>query len=226
MMCPEYIAGVRQLLGEYFDTMFDDIQLASSPADRAIALSQFTREFGQVQGDPHDENPLTCAPAAILIPSGSLFARDHGRKHDLRFIRPMFQHLSIGDGRYESNQSRYRRLINLVTLTEAQKIRTYRREFHSGYKGVAVDSIWLTHDMMEIVFQRWYRNAVDAFFARHPEYQDNLSALGLRDQFFLTFRMFPFVQSPLTDFLSVISGTSHFLCNGAITVSACSDRGG
>ena len=86
MTCPEYIVDVRQLLGAYFDTMLDDIQTASSPADRATALSQFTREFGQVQGDSHDENPRNCAPAVILIPPGFLFARDHDRKHDLRFI--------------------------------------------------------------------------------------------------------------------------------------------
>jgi hypothetical protein len=83
MTCPEYFVDVRQLLGAYFDTMFADIQMASSPGDRATALSQFIREFGQVQGDPRDENPRMCAPAVILIPPGSLIARDHGRKHDL-----------------------------------------------------------------------------------------------------------------------------------------------
>jgi hypothetical protein len=209
MTCPKIIADVRQLLGAYFATMFDDIQLASSPADRATALSQFTREFGHVHSDPRDETPLTCATVEILIPLGSILVCDHGRKHDLRFIWQMFQHLSIGDGLYESNQSQYMRLINLVTLTEAQ-IRTYHREFHSGYKGVNVDSIWLSHDLMETVFQGWYRNAVLAFFVRHPEYHDNMSALRPRDQFFLTFRTFHFVQSPLSELLSVTSGTSHF----------------
>jgi hypothetical protein len=100
-------------------------------------------------------------------------------------------------------------LIHLVTLTEVQ-IRTYHRGFNPGYKGVAFDSIWLIRDLMEIVFQRWYRNAVDAFFDRHLEYQDNLSALCPRDQLFSTFRMFHFVQSPLSEFLSVVSNTSHF----------------
>jgi hypothetical protein len=41
MKCPESIVDIRQLLGTYFDTMFDDIQLAPSSADRASALSQF-----------------------------------------------------------------------------------------------------------------------------------------------------------------------------------------
>ena len=98
-----------------------------------LSASRWLREFGHVLGDPRDETLLTHATAEILIPPGSMFDRDHGRKHDLRFIRQMFQYLSIGDGLYESNQPRYMRLINLVTLTEAQ-IRTYHREFHSGYR--------------------------------------------------------------------------------------------
>ena len=112
--CPGTIADVRQLLGAYFATMFDDIQIAVSPADRANALSQFTREFGQVQGNPLDEIPLTRAPTEIQIPPWSFFAHDHGRALDLRFIQQMFQNLSIGNGLYESNQVRYMRLINIV----------------------------------------------------------------------------------------------------------------
>ncbi len=47
------------------------------------------------------------------------------------------------------------------------------------YKGTDVDNIWLTHDLMETMFQGEYRNEVDVFFTRHSEY--------------LTFRMFHFV---------------------------------
>jgi hypothetical protein len=120
------------------------------------------------------------------MPRESLFARDHGKVHDLRCIRQMFQHLCIGDGLYESNHSRYRRLINFVTLSEAQ-IRSYHRGFYPGYKGVAVDSIWLTQDLIEIVFQRWDRNAIETFFDRPPEFQENLSVLRPREQVFLYF---------------------------------------
>jgi hypothetical protein len=66
--------------------MLDDIQTAPSPADRATALSQFTLEFGEVQGNSHDETPLTSAPTKIPIPSGSFFEREHGKWHDLQFI--------------------------------------------------------------------------------------------------------------------------------------------
>ena len=70
--------------------MLGDIQNAPvhCPVDRAITFSQFTREFGEVQGNPHDETSLTSAPTEFLIPTGgAFFARDHGRKHDLRFAR-------------------------------------------------------------------------------------------------------------------------------------------
>ncbi len=73
--CPKTIPDVRQLLGAYFETIFNDIQCASSPADRITASSQFTREFGFVDGDPHDAIPLTYTPAEIVIPQGSIFDR-------------------------------------------------------------------------------------------------------------------------------------------------------
>ena len=52
--------------------MLGDIQNAPvhCPVDRAITFSQFTREFGEVQGNPHDETSLTSAPTEFLIPTG------------------------------------------------------------------------------------------------------------------------------------------------------------
>ena len=70
--------------------------------------------------------------------------------HNLKFIRQMFRHLPIGNDLYdlyESNQSRYMRLINLVILTE------YHRDLYPDYKGADGDSIWLTHDLVETVLQ-------------------------------------------------------------------------
>ncbi len=87
--CPKTTADVRQLFGAYFTTMLDDILNAPSLADRATALSQFTREFGEVQGNPLDETPRTSAPTKIPIPTGSFVV------HALEFIRHMFRHLSL-----------------------------------------------------------------------------------------------------------------------------------
>ena len=62
----------------------------------------------------------------------------------------MFRHvpIPIGNGLDESNQSRYMRSINLVTLTEAQT-RAYHPELYPDpdYKGADVDSIWFRRRM-------------------------------------------------------------------------------
>ncbi len=102
------------------------------------------------------------------------------------------------------------RLIKLVTLTEAQ-IRANHRELYPGYKGVAVDSIWFTHDLMEIVFQGWCREAVDVFFIQYPEYRENLSALRPRDQFFLTSQTFHCIVNHkyVTIFVTIISDSDN-----------------
>ena len=176
------IAEVCRLLGAYFNTIFHDIHTSLSIADRAAASSQFIREFGQAPGGLHNATPLMSLPAEIRIPSLSLFDRENvGSKHDLEFIQGMFQHLPIGNNLYESNQTRYIRSIHIITLTEGQ-IRTYHRDNYSLNKGLAVNSIWLTHDLIETVFHRWYQNAVDTFFTPHPDYRANLSAL-MRDEF-------------------------------------------
>jgi hypothetical protein len=135
MIHPQTTDGVRQLLGIYFTTMFDDIQFPQSADNGVTALSQFTREFGLTHRS---------------IPPGSLFARDPSRvrAHDLKFIRQMFQHLPIlGTVPMSATDQ-------LSYLTEAQT-RVYHRKLNPGYKGADVDSIWLKHDLMEVVFQAW-----------------------------------------------------------------------
>ncbi len=199
--------------------MFQDIHTAPSIANCAAASFQFTREFGQVLGDLHDATSFTSSPATICIPKDSLFDRENvGTRHDLKFLQEMFEHLPISNNLYESNQARYVRLIHIITLTEGQ-IRTYHRDNHSLNKGLAVSSKWLTHDLSETVFHRWYQNAIDTFFTHHPEYRANLSALRPREQFFLTFFMFHCVYSPLKELLSKPDTSYHLSLSYPIVIT-------
>ena len=211
VQCPKTVADVRQLLGTFFSTMFADIQSASSTMAREDAFSQFTREFGVVDGVPHDTEPLTLVPVTRVIPTRSIFNLPASTRHERNFLRKMFQHQPIGSNLFESNQSRYVRLINLVTLTEAQ-ITAYHRELYPRYKG-----IWLTLDLMESVFQWWHREAIDAFFRLYPEYHDDLSTLRPREQFFMTSQSF-YLVVPLLEFLSPIAQMSYFLSQSSSLV--------
>ena len=205
--------------------MFQDIRSASLAQDRAEAFSQFTREFGQVIGDVHDTTPLTCSPAIISIPNDSLFDRgDVGAISDFRFLHHMFQHLPIGDNLYESNHSRYVRLLHIITLTERQ-IRTYHQDISSLNKKSTINSVWLTHDLMENVFHKWYQDAIDIFFTHYPERRNDLSALNPREQFVLTFRACHFVYSPKSEFLSNPEISSYLSLEYPIVITFDPDEG-